>query len=128
MFFYETIWVVFFLRWSSISFSSFAITLLDSTFKSSTKFIFAVWRTSSRVCVCTFIYALVTYSEGKKNHIWRTFSYYLSIILQLVYCHSSSFTSITHYLSKIWKSENFKLSFHFSILKVNLEQILNKPL
>ena len=47
------------------------------------------------VSVCTFMYVLVTYSEGKKKHIWRTFSYYLSIILQLVYCHSSSFTSIT---------------------------------
>ena len=39
------------------------------------------------VSVCTFMYVLVTYSEGKKKHIWRTFSYYLSIILQLVYCH-----------------------------------------
>ena len=48
-----------------------------------------------RVCVCRYIYVLVTYYEGKKSHIWRKFSYYLSIILQPVHFHTSSITSIT---------------------------------
>ena len=48
------------------------------------------------VCVCSYMYVCISYLfRGLKNHIWRTFSHYLSIILQLVHCHSSSYTSIT---------------------------------